>query len=85
MSDNVPRPTILSGRNIDAQVERRLAGLRKTVRHGGTLCGKCYKNPPRGPGQGYCTECHNAWNREHAKAAREELKRLRALQGAPAE
>jgi hypothetical protein len=81
MSEHVSRQTILSGRNVDVQVERKLAGLRKTVRHGGTLCGKCYKNPPRKPGQGYCTECHNAWNRAKTKADREELKRLRAAHG----
>jgi hypothetical protein len=81
MTTDVSRPTIVSGRNIDAQVERRLQGLRKTVRHGGTLCSNCYKKPPRKPGQGYCTDCHNAWNRAKSKAEREELKRLRALHG----
>ncbi len=81
MTGDVSQETILSRRNVSTQVERRLEGLRKTVRHGGTLCSKCYKNPPRKPGQGYCIDCHNAWNRAKAKADREELKRLRAEHG----
>jgi len=44
--------------NIEAQIERRRLGFRKRVMHGGTLCSKCYENPPA-KSQRYCAKCHS--------------------------
>lgn len=66
---NVSHETNCSAK-ITAQIELKLAGRRKTVRHGGTLCSKCLVNPPR-QNQRYCRDCKNADDR--ARRARNKL------------
>lgn len=53
---------IISSAQIEAQIKRKREGLRKQVRHGGTLCSKCLINPPR-PGNRYCRPCKNVDDR----------------------
>lgn len=54
---DVSRETICV--NVAAQLERcQSKGQRKYVRHGGTLCSKCYSAPPAGKNQRYCKKCH---------------------------
>ena len=64
--------------NIEAQIEAKRAGRRKLVRHGGLLCSRCLTNPPKGKDR-YCGECRRTYKRDHERAERDELKRLRAI------
>lgn len=48
----------MSNAGISEQIILKRAGRRKNVRHGGTLCCKCYVAPPA-LGQRYCRKCHN--------------------------
>jgi predicted amidophosphoribosyltransferase len=73
----VSRETRSLPSNIAMQVEQRLAGKRKHVRHGGLLCSGCLNKAPLTSGR-YCRECRNARSAEAKKREREELKRLRA-------
>lgn len=77
MSDAVSRETRCLPSNIALQVEQKLAGKRKHVRHGGALCSGCLQNPPLPTGR-YCRKCRNAHSKDAKKREREELKRLRA-------
>jgi hypothetical protein len=53
--------------NIVAQIRLVAAGRRRTVKHGGLLCSRCYSEPPL-PGQRYGKQCHaknqKAWKRK---------------------
>lgn len=53
--------------NITAQIEMKIAGRRKQVRHGGTLCSKCLINSPR-PKARYCRTCKNADDKQRRDA-----------------
>jgi NMD protein affecting ribosome stability and mRNA decay len=66
--------------NIAAQIEQRARGIRKQIRHGGQLCSHCLEKPPAGPNDRYCRECRAADRRARRIAAKEELRRLRALE-----
>jgi hypothetical protein len=64
-----------TGSSIAEQVEQRRSGLRLRVDHGGTLCSRCYINPPS-PSHKYCRMCKNADNkarRARNKAALESV------------
>jgi hypothetical protein len=54
--------------NVAEQVKQRLAGRRKYVFHGGTLCSRCLKEPPA-KSQCYCSKCHAARHREYRARA----------------
>lgn len=71
MEHSVSRET-----RVEAQVEQALAGRRKRVYHGGSLCSRCYAEPQR-PGQRYGKRCHAAYEADRRKKHLEELKRLR--------
>lgn len=70
MSDEVSRETKSLASDIDAQLAERAAGKRKNIKHGGTLCCRCHRNPPSTNGK-YCKLCRNAYD-----AARRETKAL---------
>jgi len=79
MSETISRETDCSTINIALQIQQKRMGRRQLVLHGGTLCSRCYEQPPR-PGQRYCAPCHAADERARRVKRSEELKRLRALE-----
>ena len=84
MSDVVSRETRCLPENIALQIEQRLQGKRKHVRHGGTLCSRCLKNQPA-HGQRYCIDCRRSYKADHERRTWEELKRLRTAERARTE
>ena len=65
--------------DIEMQILLKRAGRRKLVRHGGTLCSRCYAEPPMA-GQRYGLRCHAAREKDRRAKVSAELKRLRAAQ-----
>lgn len=60
---------------LEEQIKQRREGRRLRVDHGGTLCSRCYINPPS-PTHKYCRLCKNADNkarRARNKAALESV------------
>lgn len=76
MSDAVSHETNCFREAIEHQVALKLAGRRKLVRHGGTLCSGCYQEPPL-PGQRYGARCHRT---AVQKSYYKKQKRLKALE-----
>lgn len=77
--DDVAREARCLPETLRIQIEQRRTGKRGNVRHGGTLCSRCLRNPPASPDR-YCAPCRAAYRSAHGKAERRELKRLRALE-----
>ena len=70
--------------NIAAQIEAKRKGFRKLVNHCGTLCSKCYQNPPASPTQRYCKLCRASYQSAYSKKLRanwRDSKRLKAMVG----
>ena len=79
MPENVSRVTDCS--TVQLQIAAKYSGWRKIVRHKGTLCSRCYANPPRAANQRYCKACHADEQRQARKRAAYKLARLKEIVG----
>jgi hypothetical protein len=56
---------------IAAQIRLKLAGRRKQVMHGGTLCSRCLSCPPASAKVRYCRPCKAAYMKARRRREKE--------------
>jgi uncharacterized paraquat-inducible protein A len=75
--EHISRETKSFTEKIAMQIKQRRAGLRRNVRHGGTLCSGCLECPPQ-ENDAYCPRCRASAAKQHRDKIKQELVALRA-------